>query len=61
MDEYGEACSLGGLVESQLIPPPSLYGREGPLFPGCGPPNDMLDFEYVVGIKLGESGVVIRY
>ena len=52
---------LWTLVESHLVPPPSIHGGKGSTFAGSAPPNDMDDFESVVGVKLSDSGVVIRY
>ena len=50
-----------GAQQSHPIPPPSLNGREGSSFPGCSPLDDKVDSESVVGIKPGDSGVVIGY
>ena len=58
---FGGAYSLGGSVESHLIPPPSLCDGEGSSFPGLVPSDDAVDFESVMGIKPGDSGVVIGY
>ena len=58
---FGGAYSLGGSVESHLIPPPSLHGCEGSTFPGLVPSDDAGDSESVNGIKPGDSGVVIGY
>ena len=58
---YSEAYSFQGLAESHPIPLPSLHGGEGLLFPGLVPSNDTVNFESVVGIKPGDSGVVIGY
>ena len=58
---YGGAYSFGGLAESHPIPPPSLYGGEGSSFPGLVPSNDTVNSESVMGIKPGDSGVVIGY
>ena len=58
---YGGADSFGGLAESHLIPPPSLHGGEGSSFLGLVPSDNMVYFESVIGIKPGDSGVVIRY
>ena len=57
---YSGAYNFGGLAESHLIHPPSLNGGEGSL-PGFVPSNDMVDSEFVVGIKLGDCGMVIGY
>ena len=48
-----------GAQQSYPIPQPSLYGGEGSYFLSCVPPNDKLNSDSVVGIKLGDSGVVI--
>ena len=40
---------------------PSLHSGEGSPFPGLVPSDDMVDFEFVMGIKPGDSGVVIGY
>ena len=53
--------SLGGLAESHLIPPPSLHDGEGSSFPGLVPSDDMVNSKSAVGIKPGDSGVVIGY
>ena len=58
---YGGAYSLGGSVERHLIPPLSLHDGEGSSFPGLVPSDDMVDSESVMGIKPGDSGVVIGY
>ena len=58
---YGGAYSIGGLAESHPIPPPSLHGEDGSSFPGLVPSNDMVNSESVMGIKLGDSGVLIGY
>ena len=58
---YGGAYSFGGLAKSHLIPLPSLLGREGSSFPGLVPSNDTVDSESAMGIKPGDSGVVIWY
>ena len=50
-----------GAWQSHLIPLTSLHGREGSSFPGWVPPNGTVNFKYVVGIKPGDSGVVIGY
>ena len=49
------------MAESHPIPPLSLYGGEGSSFPGLVPSDDMVDSESVMGIKPGDSGVVIGY
>ena len=56
---YGGAYSLGGLVESHLIPLPSLNDGDGSSFPGLEPSDDNVNF--VMGIKPAHSSVVIGY
>ena len=58
---YCGAYSVGSLAESHPIPPSSLHGGEGSSFPGLFPLNDTVNFESAVGIKPGDSGVVIGY
>ena len=58
---YDGAYSFGGLAESHPIHLPSLHFREGSSIPGLVPSNDTVDSESVVGIKPGDSGVVIGY
>ena len=58
---YGGAYSFGGLAESHTIPLPSLHGREGSSFPGLVPFDITVNSESVMGIKPGDSGVVIGY
>ena len=48
-----------GAWQSHRIPLPSLHGEEGSPFPGLVPSDDMIDSESLVGIKHGDSGVVI--
>ena len=55
------AYSLGGSVESHLIPLPSLCNGEGSYFPGLVPSDDVANSDSVMGIKPGDSGVVIGY
>ena len=50
-----------GAWQSHLIPPPSVCGGEGSSFPGFLPPNDTVHSESVMGVKPGDSGVVIGY
>ena len=57
----GGAYSLGGSVESHLIPPPSLHDGEGSSFPGLVPSDDAVNSESVMGVNPGDSGVVIGY
>ena len=56
---YGGEYSFKGLADSHLILLPSLHGGEGSSFPGCLPPNDMVNSELVVRIKPGVSGMMI--
>ena len=58
---FGGAYSLGGSVESHLIPLPSLHDGEGSSFPGLVPSDDVVNSESVMGIKPGDSSVVIGY
>ena len=58
---FGGAYRLGGSVDSHLIPLPSLHDREGSSFPGLVPSDDAVDSESVMGVKPGDSGVVIGY
>ena len=58
---FGWAYRLRGLAESYPIPLPSLHGGEGSSFPGLLPSDDMVDSESVMGIKAGDSSVVIGY
>ena len=58
---FGGAYSLGGSVEIHLIPLPSLHDGEGSSFPGLVPSDDTANSECVMGIKPGDSGVVIGY
>ena len=52
--------SLGGSIESHPIPLPSLHDGEGS-FPGLVPSDDAVNSDSVMGIKAGDSGVVIAY
>ena len=58
---FGGAYSLGGSVESHLIPLPSLHDGEGSSFLGLVPSDDTVDSESVMGIKPDDSGVMIGY
>ena len=58
---YGGEYSFGGLAESHLITPPSLHCREASSFPGFVLPDDTVNSESAVGIKPGDSSVVIGY
>ena len=53
--------SRGGLAESHPISSPSLLGGEGSSFPGLIPSDDTVNSESAVGIKPGDSGVLIGY
>ena len=57
----GGVHSLGGSVQSHLIPPPLLCDGEGSSFPGLVPSDVAVDSDSVMGIKPGDSGVVIGY
>ena len=43
------------------MPPPSLHDGEGSSFPGLVPSDDAVNSESVMGIKPGDSSVVIGY
>ena len=58
---HGGAYNFGGLAKSHLFLPPSLHIGEGLPFHGQIPANNTVNSEFVVGIKPGDSGVVIRY
>ena len=57
----GGVYGLGGLVESHLIPLPSLHDGKWSSFPGVVPSDDAVISDSVMGIKPGDSGVVIGY
>ena len=57
----GGVYGLGGSVESHPIPPPFLCDGEGSSFPGLVPSDDTVDSDSVMGIKPGDSGVLIGY
>ena len=57
----GGVYSLGSSKESHSIPLPSLHDGEGSSFPGLVPSDDAVDSDSVMGIKPGDSGVVIGY
>ena len=44
-----------------MIPPPSLYDGEGSSFPGLVPSDDVVNSNFVMGIKPGDSDVVTEY
>ena len=50
---------LWGAWQSHLISPPSLHGGEASSFPGLVPPHNKVDSKSVLGVKPGNSGVVI--
>ena len=58
-------CMVGntalGAWQSHPIPLPSLHGGKQSSFLGSPSSSDIVDSESVVGIKLGDSGLVIRY
>ena len=58
---FGGAYSFEGSVESHLIPLPSLHDGEGSSFPGLVPSDDTVNSDSVMGIKPGDSSVVIGY
>ena len=58
---YDGAYSFGALAESHPIPPHSLHGGEGSSFPGLGLSDDTVNSESVMGIKPGDSSMVIGY
>ena len=57
----GGVYSLGGSIESHLIPPPSLHGGEGSSFPGLVLSDDVVNPDSVMAVKPGDSSVVIGY
>ena len=57
----GGVYSLGASIECHLIPLPSLRDGEGSSFPGLVPSDDAVDPDSVMGIKPGDSSVVIGY
>ena len=58
---FGGAYSLGGSIESNLIPLPSLCDGERSSFPGLVPSDDVVNSDSVIAIKPGDSGVLIGY
>ena len=56
---YGGAYNFGHLAEIHPIPPSSLHGGKGSSFSGLVPSDDMIDSESAMGIKPGDSSVVI--
>ena len=58
---FGGAYSLGDPIESHLLPLPSLHDGEGSSLPGLVQSDDEVNSESVMGIKPGDSGVVIGY
>ena len=61
LQPFGEAYSLRGSVESHLIPLPSLHDVEGYSFTGLVPSDKVGNSDSVMGIKPGDSSVVIGY
>ena len=59
LQPIGGVYGLGGSIESHLIPLPSLHDGEGSSFPGLVPSDDAVDSDSVMGIKPGDSSVVI--
>ena len=53
--------AFGGLAESHPIPLSSLHCWEGSSFAGLVPSGDVVNSESGMGIKTGDSGVVIGY
>ena len=48
-------------MESHPIPVPSLHCGEVSSFPGCVPPDDIINSKSVMGVKPGDSVVVIKF
>ena len=59
-NQYGGVYSFGGLAESHPIPAPPLHGGKS-TFPGLIPPDGMVNSKCEVGIKPGNSNVMIGY
>ena len=57
----GGVYTLGGSIESHPVPLPSLCDGEGSSFPGLVPSDDAVNSDSVMGVKPGDSGVVIGY
>ena len=57
----GGVYSLGGSIESHLIPLPSLCDGEESSFPGLVPSDDLVNSDSVTDVNPGDSGVVIGY
>ena len=53
--------ALGAQQRVTQIPPPSLHDGDGSSFPHLMPSDDTVNPESVVGVKPGDSGVVIGY
>ena len=53
--------ALGALAESHPITLPFLHGEEGSSFPGLVPSDDIVNSESAMGIKAGDSGMMIGY
>ena len=58
---FGGAYSLWGSAEHHPFPPPYLHDGQGSSFPDLVPSDDVGNSESVMGIKPGDSGVVIEY
>ena len=58
---YLVGIQLWRLSRESPDPMPSLHGWKGSSFPHLVPPDDAVNSESVVGIKPGDSGVVIGY
>ena len=58
---FGGVYSLGGSIESHLIPLPLLHTWEGSSFPGLVPSDDAVNLDSVMAVKPCDSGVVIGY
>ena len=62
LDAPSTILSGGSLMLLNLLfPLLSLHGGEGSFLGGLVPSDDMVNSESVVGIELGDSGVVIGY
>ena len=59
--QYSGVYSFGSLVDSHLIPPPSIHCGSGSSFPGLVPPGDMDYSELVLGAKTSDFSVMIGY
>ena len=59
--QYSMAYSFGGSEQSHQIPLTFLHGMEGFSSPHFVLPSDTVNYKSVVGIKPGDSSVVIVY